>query len=65
LEFGGNITQLKIYRDKSKNPEKETFAIKPRPHVFVARERLFTGTTKNARYFRKSQQDLIDRGYLK
>ncbi len=65
LEFGGNITQLKVFKDKRKNAEKETFYIKPRPHVFIARERLFNGNTKNARYFRRSQQELIDRGYLK
>ena len=65
LEFGGNVTQLKVFKDKRKNAEKGTFYIKPRPHVFVARERLFTSNTKNARNFRRAQQELIDRGYLK
>lgn len=65
LEFGGNISQLKIYKDKRKNAEKISFNVKPRPHVFVARERLFKGNTKNQRRFLNAQQDLIDRGYLK
>jgi hypothetical protein len=65
LEFGGNITRTVIYKDRSKNPKRETFQIKPRPHVFVARERLFTGSTKNQRRFIAAQQYLIDRGYLK
>ena len=65
LEFGGEVTQLKIYKDRSAKPKKNTFNIKPRPHVFVARERLFTSSTKNQRKFVAAQQYLIDRGYLK
>ena len=65
LEFGGSITRTVIFRDKSKNAKRETFQVKPRPHVFVARQRLFTGSTKNQRRFIAAQQYLIDRGYLK
>ena len=65
LEFGGNVTRSVIYRDKSKNAEKETFFIRPRPHVEPAQEELFKGTKKNSVYFRSQWQYLIDRGYLK
>jgi len=65
LEFGGTITQLTIYKDRSANPKRNVFNIKARPHVFVARERLFTSSTKNQRKFVAAQQYLIDRGYLK
>lgn len=65
LEFGGEVTQLTIFKDKSSNPKRSTFNIKARPHVFVARERLFTSSTKNQRRFVAAQQYLIDRGYLK
>ena len=65
LEFGGTITRAVIYKNRKKNAKKESFNIKPRPHVFVARERLFKGSTKNQKRFLKAQQDLIDRGYLK
>ncbi len=65
LEFGGTITRSVIFRDRKKGAERESFTIKPRPHVFVARERLFKGNTKNQRRFLQAQQDLIDRGYLK
>jgi len=65
LEFGGTIVRTVIYKNRKKNAEKESFNIKPRPHVFVARERLFKGSTKNQKRFLKAQQDLIDKGYLK
>lgn len=65
LEFGGTIVRSVIYKNRKKNAKKESFNIKPRPHVFVARERLFKGSTKNQKRFLKAQQDLIDRGYLK
>jgi hypothetical protein len=65
LEFGGTITRTVIYKNRKKNAKKESFNIKPRPHVFVARERLFKGSSKNQRRFLAAQQYLIDRGYLK
>tara|TARA_R110002153_G_scaffold33414_2_gene100841 strand:- start:1848 stop:2369 length:522 start_codon:yes stop_codon:yes gene_type:complete len=65
LEFGGSITRTVIYKDKSAKPKKETFQIKARPHVFTARQRLYTSSTKNQRRFIAAQQYLIDRGYLK
>ena len=65
LEFGGTITRAVIYKNRKKNAKKESFNIKPRPHVFVARERLFKGNTKNQKRFLASQQYLIDRGYIK
>ena len=65
LEFGGKIKYKLIYRDRSRNPLTRTITIKPRPHVSVAENNLFTKSTKNARKFRQAQQDLIDKGYLK
>ena len=65
LEFGGTIVRSVIYKNRKKNAKKESFTIKPRPHVFVARERLFKGNTKNQKRFVAAQQYLIDRGYLK
>lgn len=52
-------------RRRKKTRARNAFQIKPRPHVFVARERLFKGNTKNQKRFLASQQYLIDRGYLK
>ena len=65
LEFGGKIKYKLIYRDKSKNPLTRTIIVKPRPHVSVAEDNLFTKNTKNTRNFQKSQAILIDQGYLK
>ena len=65
LEYGGYVRRSVIYKDKSKNAEKETFYIKARPHVEPAEKELFYGTKKNSRYFRSQWQYLIDRGYLK
>jgi hypothetical protein len=52
-------------RKRKKKQVLNAFRIVQRPHVFVARERLFKGSTKNQRRFLKAQQYLIDRGYLK
>jgi len=81
LEFGAIIRKRPLRRQKSNFPDrlkgkfyprkrkkaqaKNAFEIKPRPHVFVARERLFKGSSKNQRRFLAAQQYLIDRGYLK
>lgn len=52
-------------RNKNKKPFAADVVIKPRPHVFLAQERLFKSSTKNQRRFLAAQQYLIDRGYLK
>jgi len=52
-------------RRRKKRQVLNAFRIEPRPHVFVARETLFKGSTKNQRKFLAAQQYLIDRGYLK
>jgi len=52
-------------RRRKKKQVLNAFRIEPRPHVFLARETLFKGSTKNQRRFLASQQYLIDRGYLK
>jgi hypothetical protein len=81
LEFGATIRKKPLRRQKSTFPDRlkgkyfkrkikktqirNSFEIKPRPHVFVARERLFKGSSKNQRRFLAAQQYLIDRGYLK
>ena len=81
LEFGATIRKKPLRRQKSTFPDRlkgkyfkrkrkktqvrNSFEIKPRPHVFVARERLFKGSSRNQRRFLAAQQYLIDRGYLK
>ena len=65
LEFGGRLKYRLISRDSSKDSVTRTIIIKPRPHVSVAENNLFTKNTRNAKRFIKAQQDLIDKGYLK
>ena len=65
LEFGGKVKYRLIYRDRSRTPLTRTIIIKPRPHVSVAENNLFTKNTRNAKKFIKAQQTLIDQGYLK
>ena len=65
LEYGGQVRMKIVYRDKRKNAPAKIINIQARPHVSVAKDRLFFGNKAYSKRFKAAQQDLIDQGYLR